>query len=297
LGVVVPPAAFAQQAPRGPAALPAGRVTSSTPALRGRTVERVSVVGNTTVPTASILNLIRTRQGEPYDPETVEEDYQRIYRELRKFSNVTARAEPTAGGGVVVVFEVEEQKQIHSISFRGNNHRDDATLRNAIELRKGESIDTFRLRLAENAIQGLYRNANYPFARARVLPGPLSERGDVVFEVVEGPNVRIRNVDFKGAGHFDEATLKGRIKTQAWMFILSPGRYDPEQIEQDMAALRGSTRARVSSTCASGASSSGRPTRASCRSSSSSTRARATRFAASCSRATRRSASRSCARS
>jgi outer membrane protein assembly factor BamA len=238
LGLGLAPSAFAQQAPRGPAGLPTGRVTSTTPGLRGRTVERVRVVGNTTVPTASILNLIRTREGEKYDPETVEEDYQRIYRELRKFSNVTARAEPTAGGGVIVVFEVEEQKQIHSISFRGNSRIEDATLRGAIELRAGESIDTFRLRLAENALQSLYRNRGFPFARARVLSGPLSEQGDVVFEVVEGPNVRVRNVDFKGARSFDEATLKGRVKTKAWFLVLSPGRYDPEQVEQDIAALQ-----------------------------------------------------------
>ena len=239
LAVAVPPgtAALAQQ-PRGPSGLPAGRATSSTPGLRGRTVERVRVLGNTTVPTASILNLIRTREGEPYDPETVEEDYQRIYRELRKFSNVTARAEPTATGGVVVVFEVDEQKQIRDISFRGNAKIGDVTLKNAIELRTGESIDTFRLRLAENGLESLYRNKGFPFAKVRVLSGPLSQTGDVVFEVVEGPNVRVRNVDFKGARSFDEATLKNRISTKPWFFILRPGRYDPETVEQDVAALR-----------------------------------------------------------
>ena len=240
LGLAVPPAGYAQvrNGGRAPGALPSGRATASTPGLRGRTVERVRVLGNVTVPTASILNLIRTRVGDPYDPETAEEDYQRIHRELRKFSNVTARAEPTATGGVVVVFEVEEQKQVNSVTFRGNNRVDDVTLRNAVELRPGEAIDTFRLRLAENALEGLYRNRGFPFARARVAPGPLTDRGDVVFEVVEGPNVRIRNVDFKGAKSFDEATLKGRVQTQPWMFILRPGRYDPDQIEQDMAALR-----------------------------------------------------------
>ena len=56
--------------------------------------------------------------------------------------------------------------------------------------------------------------------------------------MVEGPNVRIRNVDFRGADTFDDATLKGSIKTQAWIFVFSPGRYDPEQIEEDVAALR-----------------------------------------------------------
>ena len=242
LTLAVPPgaAALAQQTPSGPAALPPGRVTSSTPGLRGRTVEKVRIVGNTTVPTSSIANLIRTREGDKYDPETVEEDYQRVYRELRKFSNVTARAEPTSSGGVVVVFEVEEQKQVGTITFRGNNRVDVTTLRNAIELRPGEAIDTFRIRLAQNAIESLYHNRGFAFARAKVDPGPLARSGNVVFDITEGPNVRVRNVVFIGANSFDQATLKGRIRTKPWFFIsfISPGRYDPEQIEQDMAGLR-----------------------------------------------------------
>ena len=45
--------------------------------LRGRTVEDVRVLGNTQVSTAIILNVVRTRAGDKFDPATVEEDYQR----------------------------------------------------------------------------------------------------------------------------------------------------------------------------------------------------------------------------
>src|SRR5437016_5126952 len=42
--------------------------------LAGRTVEGVRVLGNQTVSTAIILNLVRTREGGKFDPATVEED-------------------------------------------------------------------------------------------------------------------------------------------------------------------------------------------------------------------------------
>lgn len=232
-------ALFAAPAAAQPAqSPPPGAAASATPQLAGRVVEQVRVIGNATVPTASILNLVRTRPGERYDPQTVEEDYQRIHRELRKFSNVTALAEPTATGGVVVVFEVEEQKQVRAISFRGNAKVDRITLRNTIELHPGEAIDTFRIRLAENAVRSLYRSRGYPFARVTTLPGPLAEAGEVVFDIVEGPNVRVRNIEFKGNRSFDDSTLRGKIKTQPWMFIFRPGHYDAEQVEQDMALVR-----------------------------------------------------------
>src|SRR4051794_15056740 len=62
-------------------------LSSAVSPLAGRTVEGVRVLGNQTVPTAVILNLVRTKEGGKFDPATVEEDYQRIYG-LKKFANV-----------------------------------------------------------------------------------------------------------------------------------------------------------------------------------------------------------------
>jgi len=245
LGLALPPGLATPIARAQPVTPPNGRSgLSPTPELRGRVVEDVRVVGNRTVPTGSILNLVRTRPGEPYDPHTVQEDYQRIYRGLRRFTNVTARVEPAGDRGVVVVFDVQEQRSVNRITFRGNRGVEDSALRNAVDLRPGEAIDPFRLRLAESAIETLYRERSYPFARVSIARGPLEERGDLVFEIVEGPNVRVREVDFVGAKFFKPDVLFGRdplnaaVKTRPWQFVLNPGRYDPEQIEQDVAALR-----------------------------------------------------------
>lgn len=229
---------FAQQAPPrvGTPVVPPASRPSPTPGLVGRRVEEVRVTGNRTVSTATIKNLIRTREGERYDPATVQEDYQRIYGQLRKFSNVEARVEPTAGG-VIVVFQVSEQQTIASITFRGNRKIDDLTLRNAIDISVGESIDPFRISLSRNAIEQLYREKNYPLAHVEIPQQPLNEKGELIFEIVEGPNVRIRNVEFLGATSFDRGTLGKNVKTSSWIFVIRPGRYDPEQIDDDVANL------------------------------------------------------------
>src|SRR5437763_1442794 len=87
VGFVVP--WFARRLPSSrPASRPTSQaVESPTEQLRGLPIEDVRVLGNSQVSTAVILNVIRTREGEPYDPATVEEDYQRVYN-LRRFSNV-----------------------------------------------------------------------------------------------------------------------------------------------------------------------------------------------------------------
>ncbi len=213
-----------------------GRLAGPRQELRGQTVEDVRVLGNKQVPTSAILNAVRTRPGDPFDPETVREDYQRIYG-LRKFSNVEAKVEPT-DTGVVVVFVVTEQRQISGIAFRGNLAVDSDRLRAVIGVSEGEAIDRFRLALARQAIENLYRDKNYPFAHVEVLPEPLAERGEVVFLVTEGPNVRVRNINFVGAKSFSEDRLKRQIQTRTWVFVLRPGTFSPEVVEDDVAALQ-----------------------------------------------------------
>ena len=226
---------------RGGALRPDDVTATSEPAtrfdLRGKTVEAVKVLGNTTVGTATILNQVRTREGDKYDPETVQEDYPRIYG-LRKFANVEAQVEPSETGGVIVVFIVTEQNQIRSIAYRGNNDIDTVTIRNTVDIKEGEAIDRFRLSLAKQAIENLYRDRNYPFAHVELDSETLTTRGEVVFKIVEGPNVRIRNITFPGARSFTVSKLKDQLQTKTWIFIFRHGTYDPEQVDDDVAALR-----------------------------------------------------------
>jgi outer membrane protein insertion porin family len=213
--------------------------TSAADALKGRLVEDVRVTGNTQVSTAVILNLVRTHEGDQFDPATVAEDYQRIYG-LRKFSDVEAKVEPTAKG-VIVVFSVTEQQQIEQINFLGNAAIDTQTLLNAIDLKVGESIDHFRISLAKQAIENLYRDKNFPFAHVDVDNEQLGRKGNVTFVVVEGPNVRIRKITFRGDGKpltFSTDRLKSQLNSKTWIFIIRPGTFDPGIVEDDVAAIR-----------------------------------------------------------
>lgn len=230
LGLVLPGRAAAQ-----PASAPLA-TTDAAADLRGQTVEEIRILGNRQVPTPIILNVVRTREGDAYDPQTVQEDYQRIYA-LRKFSNVEAKVEPTPTG-VIVIFTVEEQNQITSIAFRGNDDVSTEDLLPLINLKTGEAIDRFRISVARESIENHYHDKNYPFAHVDVPPEPLSQRGELVFNIVEGPNVRVRNIEFVGNRSFTTDRLKGQIQTKTWIWIFRPGTFRPETVEDDVAALR-----------------------------------------------------------
>lgn len=229
------PVAWAQT-PRPPVA----RDITVASDLQGRTVEGVRIIGNNQVLTATILNVVRTREGDKFDPVTVQEDYQRIFG-LRRFSNVEAKVEPTPTG-VIVIFEVVEQQQIKEIIIDkpeaplSTISKDD--IRALIDLEPGQAVDQFRIAQAQRQIESFYRTRNYPLTQVTVDTQRLRQDGTLIFRIVEGPNVRIRNITFKGNKSFSDYKLKDQIKTRSWIWIFREGAYSPEQVEDDVASLR-----------------------------------------------------------
>jgi outer membrane protein assembly complex protein YaeT len=232
------PAFVSAQAPITAQAQPA-RELSVTSELRGRTVEGVRVVGNERVLTATILNVVRTREGEKFEPQTVQEDYQRIFG-LRRFSNVEAKVEPTATG-VIVIFQVSEQKQVADIVIdkpRTTGGIDTATIRNVIDIEKGQAIDPFRVSQARRAIEALYRSRNYPMATVTVDMDEVNRTGVMRFNIVEGPQVRVRNITFKGNRTFSDNKLSDQVRSRSYIWIFREGTFEPEVVEDDVAAIR-----------------------------------------------------------
>jgi outer membrane protein insertion porin family len=206
--------------------------------LQGRTIERVEVIGNQTVPTQTILNVVRTRVGEPLEPAVVQEDYTRIYG-LRRFANVVARLEATERG-VAVVFIVTEQKVVRGIGFRGNESGRISTdqLAELVDIRPGQGIDNYRIALARRSIEQFYQSKNFPFAQVSVDDEALARDGQLVFVISEGTNVIIRNIDFVGAVSFSEDELKKKITARTYIWLLRPGTLVEEQLDDDISAIR-----------------------------------------------------------
>ena len=205
--------------------------------LAGRIVRQVRVMGNVQVPSAVILNDIRTRTGQPFDPDTVVEDYQRIYTREKRFTNVEARVE-TVADGVIVIFQVSEQRQIRTISFKGNSDVKTQDIENVVDLKIGQAIDAFRINVARQAIEHAYHDQNFPFAHVNVDQDQLGATGDLVFNIVEGPRVRVRKVAFVGNKSFSDWKLNDQVKTKIYLFIFQAGTFDPEQVDEDVDSLR-----------------------------------------------------------
>jgi len=217
-----------EELPIGP-----GRDMAVAQQYAGRNIDAVIVRGNTQVQTPVILNLIRTHEGDKFDPSTVVEDYQRIYDRTKLLANVEARIQPTETG-VIVIFVVTEQRQIKDVVIKGNRRLDDDDLRPVLELHKGQAIDAFKINLAAESMEKLYREKNYTYAHVQPVIGI---DGTVTFNVVEGPQVDITMIDFIGNNTFSTWRLKDEVKSKYKIFLIRPGTYEPQTVDDDVAAV------------------------------------------------------------
>jgi len=107
----------AQGAPSpSPAAAPT-QVPVTAPAPN---VVDVSVTGNTHVPSDTILSALKTKVGEPFDPQAVTDDLRTI-NDMGYFADQAPPVIKQRPDGVAVTFRVVENPVVTSIRFQGNH--------------------------------------------------------------------------------------------------------------------------------------------------------------------------------
>jgi outer membrane protein insertion porin family len=201
-----------------------------------QTVIDIRVEGNERMTAGAILVHVKTRVGQRYDAGVVRADQQRLLRTGR-FDNVVVRKTQT-DQGVIVTFEVSERPTIVSVGFRRNKAFKDDELAKALSFGPGSPLQSYLVEKGRREVLEKYRQAGYFFADVKADPRAYRDRAEVIYDIVEGPRVRIRKVRFEGNDFFSTLRLKMDVATQArfWPFIA--GTMDAEQIERDVHTIR-----------------------------------------------------------
>jgi outer membrane protein insertion porin family len=135
-----------------------------------------------------------------------------------------------------VTYTVEEQQIIDSIDFAGNYVVTDQELRKAVPLQAGAPRDDFLLEQSVFRIKELYKGRGNYLVEVKVDESKL-EQGLLLFQVIEGPRVRIREIEFVGNEAFPSEQLEAQLKTKPWVFLFRKGELDEDQLVEDVAAV------------------------------------------------------------
>jgi outer membrane protein insertion porin family len=196
------------------------------------TVVKVQVIGNKIVPTAAVLSYVKTRVGEPLNDTTLQADQKRLLSSGR-FETATISTQPTAAG-VSVQITVTERPLIASLQILGNKRFSSESLQEDVGLKAGDPLSDPNIEAARLAIELLYKEDGFPLVRV----GVAKKRGEVIYRIVEGPKVIIKDVEFRGNDFHGDTSLMFKCETKEIMWPVIKGLFNKEKIDRDKSMLR-----------------------------------------------------------
>jgi outer membrane protein assembly complex protein YaeT len=200
-------------------------------------VVQVAFDGLKTIKADTLMGILRTRVGDVYESQSINEDVKRL-QQTGYFDWVTAATE-ALDQGTKVVYHVSERGRIAEIVFTGNRHFDAKKLKSAVEMSEGQYFDSFLFARSADKIADLYRDEGYAFVKVTPRSEPAKEGLKLVWVIVEGPRVRISAVKFKGNDRYRDWTLSGLMQTKAHFLFIYPGTYKPDQLQEDLIKISG----------------------------------------------------------
>jgi len=197
----------------------------------------VIIQGNRHVPTQSILNQLQTKPGQPFSAHTVEEDVRKLMA-TKQFATVDPRLENQAGNKVLVYFLIRDYPSVvQSVEYRGAKHLKDAELETITMIARGKPMSPVANKLACQAIIRRYQEMGRPFASCELLKG--HEPGDtqVIFNITEGPIVRVSGVAFEGQAFVSGPVLKTHVQSSKALLGTFGGKFNSAMADNDVLKL------------------------------------------------------------
>ncbi len=202
----------------------------------------VEYTGPKLVSKERILAQMRTKVGQPFSDQVVEQDIEALYK-TGAILNVRIFAQPE-GDGVKVIVAVQTRSIVREIEIDGAERIKPKRLRKEIKLKINQPVDEELLEEARQKMIELYQGHGYNDVTIQFRVDPIDQsRGTarVVFTVNEGIKGAVSKVRFEGNAHFSDRVLRKQMKTKGKTLISlfdKSGRLDETQLQQDLDSIR-----------------------------------------------------------
>ena len=212
------PAATPQQPPAQPQfEAPKTPAPSTQPALPANVIEGIEFRGARRVPQDTLRALIFSKVGDVYNEDTLRRDFMALWN-TNRFDDIRLQTERGDRGGLVVVFIVTERPVIRDIKYEG-----------AKSVSVSDILDRFKERKVGLTVESMY-DPNVVNHAAVVLKELLAEHGhqfamvtpqlrrippsslEVVFNVVEGPKIKVGEITILGNKAFTQRDVIRAMK-------------------------------------------------------------------------------------
>src|SRR5277367_1416325 len=183
-------------------------------------IQRIEFIGNRRIQRDTLLARIFSRPGDPYNEEAVRRDFQALWN-TQFFEDIRLEVEdsPDQSNGKIIVFYVQERPIIRRIEYKGNKSITESDILDAFKDKKvGLSVesqfDPTKIKRAEVVIKGLLAEHGRQFATVKPTYERIAATNAVklVFNIDEGPKVKVGQIKFVGAKAFSDRKLVRSMK-------------------------------------------------------------------------------------
>jgi outer membrane protein insertion porin family len=185
-------------------------------AAAAQTLCQPQVVGNRRIPKESVLARLFSHQGDLYDAQVVERDFNSLWN-TGYFDDV--RIERVDGGKCIqLVVYVREKPTIREINYKGVNAVSQSDIMDALKKAKvGLSVesqyDPTKIARAQNVLKELLSAHGHQFATIKVEVKTIPPAAvALTFNVKEGPTVKVGRIQFDGNVNVPDRTLRAAMK-------------------------------------------------------------------------------------
>src|SRR3989475_12422352 len=202
----------------------------------------VEYTGPGTVSKERILAQMRTRVGQSYSDQVVEQDIEALYK-TGSILNVRIFAQPE-GDGVKVTVAVQTRSIVREIEINGAERIKAKRLRKEIKLKLNQPVNEEQLEEARQKIIEVYQAKGFTDIDVKYRVDAIDEKrgtSRVVYTINEGVKGAVRRIRFEGNEHFSERVLRKQMKTKGKTLISffdKSGRLEETQLQQDLDSIR-----------------------------------------------------------
>jgi outer membrane protein insertion porin family len=219
-------------------------------AQQSQNIDQIRVIGNRRIPKETILARLFTHIGDPYDPISIERDFNSLWN-TGYFEDLRIEREDSEKGIILNIF-VRERPTIREIDYKGNNAVSTSDIldrfkKEKVPLSVESQFDQAKVKRAETVIKELLAEHGHQFAtiktEVKTIP-PASVQ--ITFNIKEGPTVKVGEIKFTGNQHVSSLILRRSMKNLKPVGIpysiifenLFAQTFDASKLEEDTERVR-----------------------------------------------------------
>jgi outer membrane protein insertion porin family len=220
------------------------------PAQPPAVIDRIIFLGNRRVRSDTLKARVFSREGDPYNEETLRRDFQALWN-TQFFEDVKLRVEDSPDGPhhKNIIFEVKERPVIRRIRYDGIHSVSESDILDRFKERKvgltvESQFDPTRIKKAEVVLRELLGEHGRQFAKVTPQYERIAASNAVilVFKIDEGPKVKVGHIKFTGNHAFSDRKLiramrhdrPYAIPLHFWYIPVLTKTYDREKLNEDL---------------------------------------------------------------